>query len=56
MGFTVLFQLTFSFIYSTFSKKFSVSVILVVSKWIIKKKRFFSKEKEKNKKGLQIEI
>ena len=55
MDFTVLFQLTFSFIYSTFSKKFSVSVILVVPKWIIRK-RFFSKEKEKNKKGLQIEI
>ena len=26
MGFTVLFQLLFSFIYSTFSKKFSISV------------------------------
>ena len=25
MGLTVLFQLTFTFIYSTFSKKFSIS-------------------------------
>ena len=36
MGFTLLFQLLFIFIYSTFSKKFSISVKSADSKRILK--------------------
>ena len=47
MGLTILFQLIFTFIYSTFSNNFSVS-----AKWAVFKHTFRTKKKKKKNTGL----